>query len=686
MSKHFSKVITSAVLLALILPAGIVPTAQASTLRTVTWTSNADFNGSESVTDLVVNNDRLAMGGDTYSVVSTARYHTLAIKTDGTLWAWGDNTHGQLGLGNTDTSSSPQQVGEANNWQKVFATENENSFGIKDDGTLWAWGRNGASQLGLGDADVRLAPTQVGSDVNWSNVVSSGQHSIGLKSNGTIWSWGNGFLGRLGHGDTDDKVLPTQIGIDTTWAVISAGDQSSHAIKSDGTLWSWGDNGDGNLGTGDTDERLSPTKIGEDQDWENIATSNRHSLAIKNDGSLWSWGWNGDGQLGHNDYNDRNLPTRVGGDYDWEDISVGQYHSTAVKSNGTMWVMGYNSANQLGIGDEYSDAMVPVQINASTSWLKPSVGGSQSMALKYGNELWVWGDNTYGKLGLGDSDQRIYPTRVGGLDSGTATYIYDAEEGNVATWQSLSWISDPLSADDSIAFRIRTSSDNVVYSDWSESFTQDEVSSTTGTASLTGLTASRYAEIEVTLTAGTGSPQLLSFQLEYTLPSPAVDTPTPRRRTSGGGGGGAPVPPPSVVANNSAFMELFNKNRDLFLTAQSMGITLPPAILALLNSSLPVQVGAPSTPNTPNTPVRNLTIGASGNDVRLLQQLLNTLGFNITNSGPGSAGNETTTFGPLTRDALIKYQTSNGISPASGLFGPLTRAKMKSLNVPGLWW
>ena len=147
----------------------------------------------------------------------------LALKSDGTLWTWGDNSKGQLGNGNTTGTDSnvPVQIGSATDWIAIAAGK-DHTLAIKRNGTLWAWGRNyyivTGGQLGLGDKLNRFAPTQVGADTNWAHVAAGSYHTVAVKTNGTLWTWGENSQGQLGLNDTAERLFPTQVGTDTNWA------------------------------------------------------------------------------------------------------------------------------------------------------------------------------------------------------------------------------------------------------------------------------------------------------------------------------------------------------------------------------------------------------------------------------------------------------------------------------------
>jgi alpha-tubulin suppressor-like RCC1 family protein len=152
------------------------------------------------------------------------------------LWAWGYNGSGQLGLGNTTNYSSPKAVGALATWSEVSAA---NTYGggsfclaIKTDGTLWAWGRNNTGQLGIGNTTTYSSPKQIGALTTWSKTAAgAGGFSLAIKTNGTLWSWGSNAYGQLGFGNTTAYSSPKQIGALTTWSKVSAGARSSLVIS-----------------------------------------------------------------------------------------------------------------------------------------------------------------------------------------------------------------------------------------------------------------------------------------------------------------------------------------------------------------------------------------------------------------------------------------------------------------------
>jgi Regulator of chromosome condensation (RCC1) repeat/Secretion system C-terminal sorting domain len=214
------------------------------------------------------------------------------LKTDGTLWAWGDNLYGELGIGfqNYTPNSTPIQIGTSDDWVSIQAG-NYFSMGLKNDGTLWTWGRNDNGQLGQGTNYSNYTPTQVGIDTDWSSIIASKlATAFAFKTNGSLWGWGNNFYGQLGNGNTNNLTTPIQIS--TEFIRINSGNSHTLGIKTNGTLWAWGRNSGGQLGTGNYTNSLIPIQIGTDSDWLSVTAGYFSSNALKNNLTLWAWGAN----------------------------------------------------------------------------------------------------------------------------------------------------------------------------------------------------------------------------------------------------------------------------------------------------------------------------------------------------------------------------------------------------------
>ena len=329
--------------------------------------------------------------------ISTGDYHSIAIKMDGTLWAWGNNGSGQIGDGTTTGRSFPIQVGTANNWKKVEAGYNH-SFAIKMDGTLWAWGENAYAQLGNGSTTESHTPIQIGSDNNWSKISSSRMHTVALKTNGTLWAWGTNDSGQIGDGTNITRLAPIQIGNSTNWKEIHTLWWHNLAIKTDGTLWTWGWNEYGQLGDNTKTKKSSPIQIGTATNWDKIQAGYYHSLALRTDGTLWTWGNNYFYQLGDGTQLDKKIPIQVGSSANSIDIYSGFYSSFAIKSDKTLWGWGSNNLSII-LDTAASDFQVPIKIKTENHWDKIAVGEESALKLTIDGKLFSHGNNSYGVLG-----------------------------------------------------------------------------------------------------------------------------------------------------------------------------------------------------------------------------------------------------------------------------------------------
>ncbi len=242
--------------------------------------------------------------------VAPSYFFTIALKSDGTIWAWGQNDTYQLGNSPaTDQQLSPIQVGTATDWIDIATGTNRTAFAIKADGTIWGWGSNPSSIIVVGSSIASVStPTQVGTDTDWVKMSVGGQHILAQKQDGTLWSWGGGPA--LGVGGTPNVTnIPQQISTDV-WKYFCAGSNTSFGIKSNGTLWAWGVNTNGQLGEGTSINRSSPTQIGTDTNWDTVHARNfATSMATKTDGTVWYWGRNYNGEFGNGTSYDLNFYT-----------------------------------------------------------------------------------------------------------------------------------------------------------------------------------------------------------------------------------------------------------------------------------------------------------------------------------------------------------------------------------------
>jgi alpha-tubulin suppressor-like RCC1 family protein len=245
----------------------------------------------------------------------------MAVKSDGTLWFWGNIGSGASGLGVvTATYSSPKQVGALTNWSNISKSASF-TLATKTDGTLWSWGNNPYGQLGIGNITSYSSPKQVGALTNWSNVGAGSVFSVAIKTDGTIWSFGRNNNGQLGLNNTTNYSSPKQVGALTTWTNITTdGYNNAFALRGDGTLWAWGYNNYGSCGQSNTTQYSSPKQVGALTSWSSFTPNfmlYQGANVIKTNGTLWTWGRNHKGQLGLGNQTYYSSPKQVGALTSW---------------------------------------------------------------------------------------------------------------------------------------------------------------------------------------------------------------------------------------------------------------------------------------------------------------------------------------------------------------------------------
>ncbi len=383
------------------------------------WGANSDGELGDGTTIAKSSPVQIGTDNDWVTVIGGGDFHCLALRSNGTLWSWGYNYFGQLGDGTTVNNSTPQSISTTqNNWLNTAAGFNH-TVSLKSDGTLWAWGMNNSGQLGDATSINKTCPVQITNEHKWTSITTGGDHTLSLKSDGTLWAWGANYNGQLGDGTIVDKNSPVQIGSDNKWISISAGFYHSLGLKSDGTLWAWGLNNSGQLGDGTFVNKLNPVQIGSDNKWVSVCgggdwytTGSYYSVGLKSDGTLWAWGNNVFGQLGDGTVIAKINPIQIGSDNKWVSISAGMRHTLGLKSDGTLWAWGGNNYGQLGDGT-ISNKISPVQIGTDNKWIAIKAGSFHSVGLKSNGTIWSWGDNQLGQLGDGTQVDRHMPVQAG---------------------------------------------------------------------------------------------------------------------------------------------------------------------------------------------------------------------------------------------------------------------------------
>lgn len=452
-------------------------------------------------------------GGSKIIKISAGGYHSLALDELGRVWAWGNNSYGQLGngkIGKSEVEKLPINISD--NFKSgikivdIYAGQN-NSFAYNL-GQLWGWGDNSNGQLGIGDTQNKSIPTIITGepdeydDVKLVKLSSSSTHTIVIDEEGTVYTWGLNQVGQLGNSNTTNSSEPldiTSLFGKNKIVDISAGTSNSIAIDERGQTWVWeynnvnnnfqnnytpkkvyytnlnnikmntrnfqvsnssnhnialdskgrvlvwGENESGQLGTGNTDNTIIPIDISknfsEGTKIVEISAGYSHSLALDDSGEVWSWGSNISGELGNGESGknkNKNTPIRVSSDFGGSkiiQISAGDSYSIALDDRGRVWAWGTNEYGELGTGDN-ENKTIPNLISGDfqeITVLRISAGTYHNLAVDDRGRLWAWGDNSHGQLGTGDIENRLIPTNIS-ENFKTDTQIVQVYAGEVTSF------------------------------------------------------------------------------------------------------------------------------------------------------------------------------------------------------------------------------------------------------------
>lgn len=346
--------------------------------------------------------------------VMTGLAHSCAIEA-GALYCWGENTEGQLGLGDLEPRATPTRVGDGGSWLDVCGGE-VHTCALRDDGAVFCWGKNLHGELGVGDFNPRTLPTRI-EGPSFVRIACGGYNTCGIQSHGSLYCWGENFEGKLGLADpydSPDGPLPVAVSGGHSFREVGVGQGNVCGVTREGALYCWGRNTDGQCGT--TPEMLQlrvPTRVGKDSDYKRVATAMLHTCAVKVDGRLYCWGTDAEGSLGLGvaPQTRKTAPLQVGSDTDWADVSVQWFHSCALRQSGALYCWGRGQEGQLGLGD-IAARNTPTRTGSDSDWTRIATARFHTCGLRPSG-VYCWGVNDDGvQLGLGDSERRYAPTRV----------------------------------------------------------------------------------------------------------------------------------------------------------------------------------------------------------------------------------------------------------------------------------
>ena len=347
---------------------------------------------------------------------------SLALNDENSLWSWGNNSVGQLGLGNSNNQVWLQSASFLTPLS-ALSTSYQHTLAIDHNQQLWAWGLNSSGQLGLGGTVNHTSPQQVVFDavsVNIKQVATGRTHSLALDSLGQVWAWGDNALGQLGLNNTSPYATPQKIIFPESINILSITTGSDHnlAVDSSGQVWAWGRNDHGQLGLNNRSPYYPlPQKIifPDSINILSVATGLTHSLALDSQGQLWTWGNNDKGQLGLGSGISYLTPQKVvfPASTHIELIATGTDHSLALDRLGKLWVWGGNDNGQLGLGDRTQRAIpqiVDLTFLEGAKIVELAASAMHTLILSDKDFIYGWGSQRYGSLGDGVYQDRLQVT------------------------------------------------------------------------------------------------------------------------------------------------------------------------------------------------------------------------------------------------------------------------------------
>ena len=348
------------------------------------------------------NIDRLSLGG----------CHTGFVKEDGSLYVWGCGFERQLGNGEYTIADSPIKI--MDDVEKI-SFGFENSAAITKDGSLYIWGKH--NPIPDGPSGLFMCPDVPEKIMDDVKYVSLGTyHTAVIKNDNSLYMWGENSKGELGNGKSGYyEYSDTPVKIMDDVRCVSLGFLHSAAITNDGSLYTWGCNRNGQLGNGKSGEseiEAEPVKIMDNVKY--VSVGDEHSAAITEDGSLYMWGRNNFGQVGNGKSGENEIqtePVKIMDNVQY--VSLGMLFSAAITKDGSLYMWGENGSGQLGNGETGNEALSSVPIKIMDNVEAVSLGNGHSGALTKDGELYMWGNNSLGGVGIESDDYRIpVPTKI----------------------------------------------------------------------------------------------------------------------------------------------------------------------------------------------------------------------------------------------------------------------------------
>ncbi|MDR1294602.1 MAG: Ig-like domain-containing protein [Bifidobacteriaceae bacterium] len=349
--------------------------------------------------------------------VSAGPNHAVALTSSGDVWTWGSNRFAELGTGSTDVQTVPLRV-EGIAPMKVIAAGSNFTVTVDMSGDLWGWGGvTSLSSLGTGTFLGSRTPVRL---MGRSDVVSvtAGSHTAAITASGDLWTWGNNGAGQLGTGDIVRGLAPARVDIPEPMVASAVSSYGTIALASSGKLYSWGSNSCFQLGDESPDPNAHPTQVDGVKDVISLDTSLGNTVVATADGNVWAWGDNTYHQLGDKRPGPVARPIRVPGldGYTIKKVATGSNYMLGLATTGKVYGWGANGEGQLGNGkDNYSET--PTLVKAlPTNVIDIQASGGLSAAVTASGDLWMWGANSSGQLGRGNTSASSHTAaKVNGL-------------------------------------------------------------------------------------------------------------------------------------------------------------------------------------------------------------------------------------------------------------------------------
>ena len=320
--------------------------------------------------------------------------HTMVVRDDETVWCWGNNESGQLGNGIQDGQPSTVPVRASGLMDvRAVAAGRKHSAALKNDGTVWTWGENSSGQLGDGTNTNSSQPVKTNGLSNITAISAGNNHTVALGGDKTVWTWGNNDNGQLGYQTTSNT--PTKVSGLSNVIAIAADSEHTMALKNDGSLWAWGKNSSGQIGNGTNDNVTAPVKISGISNVSAIAAGGNHSAAVS-DGKIWIWGSGTYGQLGNGTTENSNTPAMLSDLDNVSSVAATSFHTAILMDDGTVRACG-----AYGTADGRVDHLMPTEIAELSDITAIGAGESHMMAIMGNRSVWTWGRSTGGLLGNG---------------------------------------------------------------------------------------------------------------------------------------------------------------------------------------------------------------------------------------------------------------------------------------------